>query len=227
MSRQREMRHLQTAELRVADEGKSPRIVGYAAVFNKLSGDLGGYREKIAAGAFAKPISEGQDVRALVDHDSRLVLGRTTNGTLSIKEDARGLLVSIEPPDTTLGKDTMASIKRGDISGMSFAFTTLNDEWNIADGENVRTLTGVDTLYDVGPVTYPAYEDTSVGVRSAFSSHGLNDVDLARVLIRAEHGLELLPDDVALLRSAISKLEQVLPVAEYDLEPFRERLKNL
>ena len=225
----KEMRHLQATELRVDGEADAPKIVGYAAVFNTLSGDLGGFREKIAAGAFAKPISEGQDVRALVDHDSRSVIGRTTNGTLTMKEDKRGLLVTIEPPDTTLGKDTVASIKRGDISGMSFAFTTESDEWNIEGGDEVRTLTGVKQLFDVGPVTYPAYEQTSVGVRSVMAQAGLDDAALARVLVRHEHGRALSPDDVALVRSAVARLEAVLPLADEvpTMEELRDRLKNL
>jgi len=160
-----ERRFLKVSELRIKDGGddKPKTIIGYPAVFNKLSEDLGGFREKISPGAFAT--LETDDVRALVDHDPSKILGRNKSGTLKLEQNTKGLKATIKPPDTQTGRDIMASIARGDIDGMSFGFRTVTDSWETVDGEEIRTLEKVE-LFDVSPVTYPAYLDTSVAVRS-------------------------------------------------------------
>ncbi len=154
-------------ELRAAPEGsKSPgTMVGYAAVFEKYSADLGYFREKIQRGAFAKAIGKC-DVRALVNHDPNQLIGRKSAGTLRMEEDEIGLKVEIDLPDTTVGRDTAESIRRGDMQGQSFSFTTSVDQWDWSGETALRTLVEVDELYDVGPVTFPAYEETSVAMRS-------------------------------------------------------------
>lgn len=149
-------------EIRANDEDK--QLVGHSAVFEQLSEDLGGFREKIRAGAFTESIIQ-DDVRALFNHDSNFVLGRNRNGTLELSEDDKGLKVSIDPPDTQWARDLMFSVARGDINQMSFAFETLIDEWDETGVIPIRTLIKV-KLYDVSIVTYPAYPQTSVGVRS-------------------------------------------------------------
>ncbi|MFA5423831.1 MAG: HK97 family phage prohead protease [Phycisphaerae bacterium] len=153
------------SEIRLSD-GDKPKIVGYAAVFEKLSEllGIGDFREKIAKGAFAETIIN-DDIRALVDHDSSRILGRNKAGTLVLREDDTGLMSEIMPPDTTIGRDIVQSIKRGDITGMSFGFRTISDIWETIDGIAIRTLRKVQ-LFDVSPVTFPAYPDTSVAVRS-------------------------------------------------------------
>ena len=162
-----ERRFIPASEFRV--EGfDQKQLVGYAAMFNKLSSDLGYFREQIAPGAFTQAILN-DDVRALVDHDSSRILGRNTAGTLRLKEDDKGLFTEIDVPDTTVGRDALVSVNRGDISGMSFAFRTIKDSWDYGDEDKdetpIRTLLEVN-LYDVSIVTYPAYPDTTVGVRS-------------------------------------------------------------
>lgn len=155
------------AEFRVDGDGETPRrIVGYAAKFGVRSVDLGWFTEEIAPGAFSDVLAEGQDVRALVDHDPPRILGRTTAGTLRLSEDEVGLLMEIDVPNTTVGSDLVESVRRGDITGASFSFRTKDDEWQTKDGKNHRVLKKVMTLYDVGPVTFPAYTDTTVAVRS-------------------------------------------------------------
>jgi HK97 family phage prohead protease len=145
--------------------GEQPTIRGYAAVFNSFSQDLGKFKERIAPGAFTDATSEGSDVRALWNHDTSYPLGRTKNGTLRLAEDARGLRVEIDPPATSWGRDAVEAIKRGDVDGMSFAFQVREDNWGKdLDGSKVRTLLRVN-LIEVSPVTFPAYLDTSVGVR--------------------------------------------------------------
>ncbi len=152
-------------ELRVAKEdGKAPVIQGHAAVFGQLSEDLGGFREKVAKGAFTKTLKEA-DVRALWNHDSNYVLGRNRSGTLRLAEDKEGLSVEIDPPDTTWAKDLLTSMERGDVDQMSFGFRVVKEEWDDSDKANVvRTLSEVE-LFDVSPVTYPAYPQTSVSVK--------------------------------------------------------------
>ncbi len=147
------------------DVEERPRIVGYAALFDVLSEDLGGFRERIAAGAFDGALAAGADVRALWNHDRNLVLGRTTNETLRLESDERGLRVEIYPPDTVWARDALESIRRGDVDQMSFGFVTLRDAWHTEpDGTVIRTLESVE-LFDVSPVTFPAYPQTSVSVR--------------------------------------------------------------
>lgn len=154
-------------ELRAAPEGsKSPgTIVGYAAVFEKYSCDLGYFREKIQRGAFAKAIA-ACDVRALVNHDPNKILGRKSAGTLRMVEDEIGLKVEIDLPDTSVGRDAAEDIRTRNIQGQSFSFTTSIDQWDWSGETALRTLVEVDQLYDVGPVVFPAYEETSIAMRS-------------------------------------------------------------
>ena len=140
-------------------DGTIGTIRGYSAVFDSPSEDLGGFREFIAPGAFTRTLADGADVRGLLNHDSNLILGRTASGTMRMGEDKRGLWYEIDVPDTQTGRDTLVSIKRGDVSGSSFAFLAKDDKWETVDGEQQRTLLDVD-LYDSGPVTTPAYPAT-------------------------------------------------------------------
>ena len=151
-------------ELRVTD-GDDPKITGYAAKYGKWSEDLGGFTEKIRKGAFDEVLEN--DVRALKNHDPNLLLGRTMSGTLRLQTNSVGLHFDIDPPNTNTGRDTMEEIRRKDITGCSFSFITLEDDWLYnEDGTVQRTIIKVGQLFDVGPVTYPAYPDTSVAVRS-------------------------------------------------------------
>ena len=152
------------AELRVA-EGEQCKLTGYAAKYGKQT-DLGFFKEKIAAGAFDEAL-KSSDARALKNHDPNLLLGRESSGTLRLKSNSVGLQFEVDMPDTTAGRDTVEEIRRGDLNGCSFAFTVAEDEWKHTEGEtSERTIVRIGKLYDVGPVTFPAYEDTSVSVRA-------------------------------------------------------------
>jgi len=152
-------------ELRVTD-GDDPKITGYAAKYGKWSLDLGGFTERIKAGAFDEAI-EMCDIRALKNHDPNLLLGRTTSGTLRLKSNSVGLIMEIDPPNTNTGRDIIEEIRRKDITGCSFSFITAEDDLKYnEDGSVQRTIMKVGELFDVGPVTYPAYPDTTVAVRS-------------------------------------------------------------
>jgi uncharacterized protein len=148
-------------------EGEGPgTLIGYAAVFNQ-DAEIYGFIERVAPGAFAQALSEGQDVRALVDHDPGRIIGRSTNGTLRMSEDNIGLRVEIDLPDTTLGRDLYTSINRGDVSQMSFGFVVAADEWGYDGDMPTRTITRIGRLLDVSPVTFAAYEGTQVSARTA------------------------------------------------------------
>jgi hypothetical protein len=150
-------------EVRKTKDGKRT-IKGHAAVFNRVA-DGGWFREKVAPGAFKDSIGK-DDVRALWNHDPNFVLGRNTAGTLRLSEDEKGLAIEIDPPDTQSARDLLVSIERGDVSQMSFGFSTIKDSWERTDGDkDIRTLEKVQ-LWDVSPVTFPFYKDTDVAVRS-------------------------------------------------------------
>jgi HK97 family phage prohead protease len=150
-----------------AGSGSVGTIVGYAAKFNELSLDLGGFREKIAPGAFKASLARGDDVRAFIDHNPERIIGRRSANTLRISEDDKGLWVEIDLPETQAARDILASIARRDVSGQSFSFYTIADKWARDPATNLweRTLLTVDAV-DVGPVTFPAYESTSIAARS-------------------------------------------------------------
>lgn len=151
-------------ELRVSDD-KAPKLVGYAAKYDKWA-DLGYFREKISAGAFDEALT-GSDVRCLKNHDSNLILGRTSAETLSIESDSVGLRFEVLLPDTTVGRDVAEEVRRKDITGCSFAFTISEDIWaKKDDGTMERTITQIKDLFDIGPVVFPAYQDTTVSARS-------------------------------------------------------------
>jgi HK97 family phage prohead protease len=144
-------------------------VVGYAAKFNRKSEDLGGFREVIAPGAFSASLQRNDDIRALINHDPSLVLGRTKNGSLVLREDATGLRIACALPNTSYAHDLYNSIKRNDINQMSFAFQVDDDgeDWDDDTDEDgnrtsIRTLKSV-RLLDISAVTYPAYSDTVVG----------------------------------------------------------------
>lgn len=147
-------------------EDDKPKLSGHAAVFNTYT-DLGYWEERIMPGAFTDSIAS-DDVRALFNHDSIYVLGRNTSGTLKLWEDERGLAFEITPPDTQLIRDlVIAPIQRGDISQMSFGFQVLKQTWTEAEGKDKdkRDILNV-KLWEISPVTFPAFTQTDVSMRS-------------------------------------------------------------
>jgi hypothetical protein len=161
-----ERRMCPVSEMRV-DGNRNPVLGGYAAVFNSLSIPIFNFRERIAPGAFRRTLETKPDVRALINHDSNLVLGRTTSGTLTVGEDAKGLAVRVELPSTSYALDLAESVRRGDVNQMSIGFRIPKggDEIMAEDGGTVRELRDID-LIDVSAVTFPAYTQTRVEIRS-------------------------------------------------------------
>ncbi|HVA17672.1 MAG TPA: HK97 family phage prohead protease [Candidatus Dormibacteraeota bacterium] len=169
-------RRFATANLEFRDDTSdktSPgTIVGYPVRWGTISHDLGGFRERVAMGAFDGTLRSDQDVRALFNHNPDMVLGRRKNKTLALRNDASGLKMACLLPDTSLGRDLAQLVKRGDIGKMSFAFQCESEDWNDqSDPEDpsakipVRTIRAA-KLFDVSAVTSPAYESTSLQMSS-------------------------------------------------------------
>jgi len=161
-----ERRAIEGIELR-AEDGKPGVLSGYAVMFDKRSLDLGGFVEVVKPGAFTRSLKSGGDILALAHHDASKPLARRSAGTLSLTEDATGLLVSITLADTTAARDVAADVRAGNIKGMSFGFSTKQDKWTrgVGNEPTLRELLDVD-LHEVSAVTWPAYPDTSVAMRT-------------------------------------------------------------
>lgn len=153
-----------------------PVIEGHAAVFDQetvIRSFWYDFREKFVAGAFAKDIAAKADVRALIDHMSEKVIGRTKSGTLRISEDKTGLFTSTDPSDTSDGRDIVERIRRGDVDGMSIGFYIRKQVWVVDEAQDMELREIHDVqLVDISPVTFPAYPQTDVSVRKM-----LNDSD--------------------------------------------------
>lgn len=214
-----EYRNFPVEELRIEQRAEGVRtLIGYAAVFDSWSEDVGGFREAIRPGAFSKTLSDGADVRALFNHDPNFVLGRTTSNTLRLSEDGRGLRIENDLPDTQSVRDYVISpIERGDINQMSFGFRAVKDKWgNAEDGDFIQRELFEVKLYDVSPVTFPAYPQTSVGVRALPVDMDMDEIKLA--IFRHQIGAAT-DEDRALLQSVMEELRELVAISE---EPRQE-----
>ena len=164
----RDLRQVRTSlsNFQTRKDGENPRIEGYFAVFNSNYEVFKGCTESIAPGAFTDELQT--DVRALIDHDTRLVLGRTTAGTLELREDEKGLWggITVNPKDSE-AMNLYARVERGDVSQCSFGFNILDEEHEEReDGTHHFTIRKV-KLFEVSCCTFPAYEDTAISARKA------------------------------------------------------------
>jgi len=163
---------LEEYELRIVDtrfevkaEEEKKKIIGYAALFDDPAPETWGFIEKIAPGAFTDAL-KNSDVRALINHDPNLILGRKKAGTLLLEEDNKGLKYEIDPPDVTYANDLIVSMNRKDLDQSSFQFKVEKEEWDESGHVPVRTILKISELRDVSPVTFPWYPNTESGVRS-------------------------------------------------------------
>lgn len=201
-------------DIRADDKDGKPFISGHAAVFDTLSVNLGTknypWYEKIRSGAFSKTLREA-DVRALWQHDVNFVLGRNKNKTLTLWENNRGLAFEAYPPDTALVRDlVMAPIKRGDVDQVSFMFDAVLVNWIEEESQPpVRELVEV-RLYEISPVTFPAYPATDVSARAALGALGIQIDPLSQAILRANGG-KLAETDRAMVEAAIGNLSALLP----------------
>ena len=167
-------------ELRT-DVDNNSTAIGYAAKFNSLSSNLGGFVESIAPGAFTQTLATGTgvDARALWNHDSGQLLGRMSAETLNLVEDEVGLRFEIDLPNTTTGRDVRELLNRGDVQGASFGFRVIDDSWGETEqGYPLRELRSV-SLSEVSLVTFPAYPETEVALRSLADNKDLSFDDVA------------------------------------------------
>jgi len=205
-----EMRMHEGPELRAERDGDKIKLVGTPIVFNELSLDLGGFREKVSPGATKKSLRKS-DVRALWNHDRNFVLGRKSARTLKLKEDAEGLQCEIIPDmNISWHRDLVASIERGDITQMSFGFRTVSDSWEKKGKENIRTLEEIEIL-DVSAVTWPAYPQTSITARSVLQRVGVDYESVERALIRLEYDLDLDDEDRGAIAKTVEALNELIP----------------
>lgn len=167
---QLEHRAVKGLTLRAAPEasGFLGVLTGYAAVFNSDSVRFTGYQkdwvERIAPGAFSRSLKDQPDVVALWSHDAARPAGRTPD-TLTVREDERGLAVEISLVDTSTNRDLLANVRAGIVDAMSFGFVPVKTAWEEASALDTRTLQEVQ-LFEVSPVVWPAYPDTSLAARS-------------------------------------------------------------
>lgn len=201
-------------------EGEALKFEGIVARFDTLSADLGGFKEKIAPGAYANTIQK-DDIRALFNHNSDYVLGRTKANTLQLEEDDKGLRMINTPPDTQWVKDLAVSIDRGDINQMSFGFRTIKDSWDEDKKIPIRTLEEVE-LKDVSIVTFPAYKTTRVQTRDLMAQDGLDLDAISRVWVKSQHGLDISDEDCAEIDATIESLSKLKPQVDETIENEEE-----
>lgn len=193
-------------EFRAATDDKPATISGYAAVFYNEADEGTQYRlwddavERILPGAFDRSIAEGEDVRGLFNHDVSRLLGRSSVGTLKLSVDSTGLRYEITPGDTSVARDVLTYLQRGELDGSSFGFSINpgGESWRLIGNTEIRELTDL-RVVDVGPVTFPAY--TASTAESRTSARESRDEWAALHKQRAEDRRELTR---LLLRSSVS-----------------------
>lgn len=216
---------LASAELRATSDGK---LSGYGAVFNSYSQNLGGFVEQIAPEAFNRTVTDARDVLSMFNHNPDLLLGSTESNTLSLELDGTGLRYTLDPPNTTAGRDVTELVGSGRLRGSSFTFRTNEDDWSTTEqGFPLRTLRSVD-LFEVGPVSSPAYLATkdgaaAVALRSLADSTGR---DLSQLVAAASVGelRDLLtPADLA----EVEEPGETSRLSPPDLSVYRARLLRM
>ncbi|WP_436792660.1 HK97 family phage prohead protease [Actinospongicola halichondriae] len=160
-------------------------LIGHAAVYDTVVRLGNGTYEAIAPGAFDGALADTEtDVRALIDHNSSLLLGRQSTGTLRLSTDEKGLVFEVDLPNTGYANDLRELIERGDVTGASFGFRPGQWDMESRSGNSVRVHTAVAGLRDVSPVTFPAYPQTDVSLTR--EQHTINATTMA-IRIRQSH----------------------------------------
>jgi hypothetical protein len=220
-------------EVRAAasDEESAGTVTGHAAVFDTPSQPLydwweGSFVEEVRKGAFLKTIGEA-DIRFLINHDPNLVCARNTGGTLRLAEDEVGLAIDADLAPTSYGRDLATSMRRGDVTQMSIMFSVVKDDWDTGtrDGMPLRVISEV-KLFDVSAVTFPAFEETDIGMRSRdvsamFRSLGLADIapEQRSALVAALTRGTPIPKDLA---PALRAAEEALGKLATNVEPVAD-----
>lgn len=201
-----EMRQWSPDDAEMRAEGDGMTFTGYAIRYGVPSQPLP-FTETIAAGAATRSLKSRNNIKAFVNHDTNMVIGSTRAGTLRLSEDERGVLATISLPETSYGRDLAVSVKRGDVSGMSFGFSVVKDSWSADYGS--RDVTEL-RLHEVSPVTgFEAYTQTTAAVRSVIQRLAFRtsmDVDvLADAMTTLEQGETLTDDQASVLLEAVDR----------------------
>lgn len=167
------------------EEGEKRMISGYAATYDAFSEDMGGYRTRLAKGCFDR-VLQASDCRFLFNHDPNLLFGRTKSGTLRLVGDDKGLRFENDHPRGAIADQYYDMVARGDMDGCSFTCDIDIDQWDFSGETPIRTLVGLSMLYDVGPVTYPAFSQTLA------VSHALEAARASLVIKMLRPGLGLM-----------------------------------
>lgn len=191
------------AELTVEHRAESdpPKISGYFARYGVKSSDLGGWREILRPGVFAESLKRGDEVFALWNHNSDKPFARTGNGTVVLREDEKGLWADVTPDDTSWGQDAIRSVKAKTVVRTSFAFAIedrKDQEWS--DDGKLREVVKA-SLFDVSPVTYPAYPQPRISARAQ---------RLSALTADLERGLELRGADLLFVGEELERLQRAL-----------------
>lgn len=216
---------IRSFNIELRNEPESRHIEGYGSVFNERSLDLGGFVEMIAPGAFDGVI-ERSDVKCYLDHNpEKGILARSRNGkgSLSLVIDEKGLRYEFDAPHTNLGDEVVEGLKRGDYSQSSFAFTVDDEVWTKeADGSYLRTITKIGGLYDVSIVANPAYEGTSVALRSLDAFKAQEEIP---VEVREEEQEEPKVEETPVEETPVEEtpVEENKPEVQEETEPKENR----
>jgi len=238
MPRTREVRAFPLTDLQIRaadDQSGALRFRGRAIVYDSLSEDMGGWRERIVPGAATRTLAQNPDVRFLINHDPNLLLARTAAGTASLVEDDAGVMVEADMADVTYARDLAVSLERGDITQMSFGFWVTADGWQ----GNTHEVFGIDLDGgDVSVVTYPAFAATSAELRSAAAratgqaAQQPDPEQVTRALAEMRAGKVLSASNRQLVQDARDALDALLEAADrsgptagaYPLERAKHRL---
>lgn len=241
MPRTREVRAFPLTDLQIRaadDEAARLQFRGRAIVYDSLSEDMGGWRERIVPGAATRTLAQSPDVRFLINHDPNLLLARTAAGTATLVEDDGGVLVEADMADVSYARDLAVSLERGDITQMSFGFWVTADGWQ----GNTHEVFGIDLDGgDVSAVTYPAFAATSAELRSAAAratGQAAREPDpeqVTRALAEMRAGKVLSASNRQLVTDARDALDALLeaadrsgptPDAAYPLERAKHKLRE-
>lgn len=240
MPRTREVRAFPLTDLQIRaadDDAARLRFRGRAIVYDSLSEDMGGWRERIVPGAATRTLGQSPDVRFLINHDPNLLLARTAAGTASLAEDDAGVMVEADMADVSYARDLAVSLERGDITQMSFGFWVTADGWQ----GNTHEVFGIDLDGgDVSVVTYPAFAATSAELRSAAARHigqapqQPDPEQVTRALAEMRAGKVLSASNRQLVQDARDALDALLEAADrssptpeaYPLERARHKLRE-
>lgn len=176
--------NLEIRALNTVEKTEENIVEGYALKFNTESRNLGGFIETITPEAL-----EGvdlSDVRCFLDHDSSKLLGRTSSGTLKLNVDETGLYFRCILPNTSVGRDAMELVTRGDLNQCSFGFTVEQDKWAKGNDIMMRSINKIGSLFEISLVSIPAYDDTDVRVATRSLEEAVNEIEKQRLELELE-----------------------------------------